>query len=162
MKKMFILLVTMLIVGRTFAETGRDVYLRYSDKESVAAVYISPVMFRLIGKLPDIEVSDDDINLSPILQSLKGFYLLSCEDEQTARQLKADVNRLMDKGKYELLMSAKEDDEKVDIYMVSDGTDVTSLLMTVADDDEFVFMSIDGKMAQKDLEKLLSATTNHQ
>ncbi len=158
MKKILMLLAAVLTLAQSFAETGRDVYLRYSDKESVAAVYISPVMFRLIGKLPDIEVSDDDINLSPILQSLKGFYLLSCEDEQTARQLKADVNRLMDKGKYEMLMSVKEDGEKVEIYIVSDGKEVSSLIMTVSEDDECVFMSIDGKMAQKDLEKLLASS----
>lgn len=158
MKKILMLLAAVLTLAQSFAETGRDIYLRYSDKESVAAVYISPVMFRLIGKLPDIEVSDDDINLSPILQSLKGFYLLSCEDEQTARQLKADVNRLMDKGKYEMLMSVKEDGEKVEIYIVSDGKEVSSLIMTVSEDDECVFMSIDGKMAQKDLEKLLASS----
>ena len=70
-----VILLSLLI--NAYAQNGRSIYQEYSDAKGISAVYISPSMFRLIGKIPDIEAGDGNINLTPIIRSLNGLYILS-------------------------------------------------------------------------------------
>jgi hypothetical protein len=54
MKKIVTLLVLFAMSVATFAQSGREIYNKYSDLPGVEAVYISQSMFRLIGRVPDI------------------------------------------------------------------------------------------------------------
>ena len=73
MKRIAIIAALLLASIFSFAQTGKSIYQKYSDAEGVSAVYISPAMFRLIGKIPDLHVEGEDVNLAPIIQSLSGL-----------------------------------------------------------------------------------------
>ena len=94
-----------------FAQNGRSLYNKYSDLDDVEAVYISPAMFRLIGKIPDLELEEGSVNLGPIIKSLSGLYILSISREDIAADLASDVKRFIEKGQYEMLMEAKDNGE---------------------------------------------------
>ena len=66
----------MLSVG-AFAQTGKSLYEKYSDLEGVEAVYISPAMFKMIGRL-NLEMGDEDVDIARLVRSLKGMYILIC------------------------------------------------------------------------------------
>ena len=38
------------------AQNYKSLYQKYSDDERVTAVYISPAMFKMIGKLPEVRI----------------------------------------------------------------------------------------------------------
>ena len=117
-------------------------------------------MFRIIGRLPDFEINDGDVDLSPIIKSLKGFYMLSTENPKHVKELHADIAQFIDGGNYELLLEAKEDGEVVRIYVVGDEKTVTSLIMIEQQSDEINFISMDGNMDRDQLGDILARASN--
>ncbi len=157
MKKIYAIIAAIVLALPAFAQGGKDLYNKYSDLPGVSAVYISPAMFRLIGKIPDVELADEDVNFTPIIKSMNGFYLLSTEDAATGQKLYGEVSRGLSKSKYELLMEAKEDGEVMRLYSVGDKKTVTSLLMLAKDGSETTFLSIDGQMDREKLEEVIAS-----
>ncbi len=144
-----------------FAQNGKSIYNKYSDGKGVSAVYISPSMFKLIGKLPDIDVADGEVNLTPVVKELEGMYLISIEHNgKVGSELKADAEKMIRNGKYELMMEAKDDGETVSIYVIRAEGYITSLVMLATEDDETTFIALDGKIKQEDADRLLQAAVN--
>ena len=155
MKKLYIILILLAVSISAMAQDGRALYTKYSDLPGVEAVYISSAMFRLIGKIPDVEMNGEDVNLAPIIKALKGFYILSTEDKATGNDLYADVTKRLDRGEYELLMEAKEDGEVMRLYTAGDDFTVRSFIMLTRDATEVTFMGLDGDMPRDQLEELI-------
>lgn len=144
----------------SFAQDGKSIYQKYSDSENISAVYVSPAMFKLIGKLPDIELNDSEVNFYPIIKSLTGLYIINSNNSSINAQLYADVEKFIKSGKYELLMEAKDSGEAVRMYTVGNEDVVNSFVMVAKDGDETTFICIDGKINRTDLEKLLAESIN--
>ena len=156
MKKLYTLLVLLTLSMTALAQSGRDLYNKYSDLPGMEAIYISPAMFRMIGKIPDIEFQDEEIDFSPIIKSMTGFYMLSTEDPQHTGSLLEEVNRFIQSGKYELLMEAKENGEVMRMYTMGDEKTVTSFVMVAREGPEVAFISFDGKMDRAQMENILA------
>ena len=156
MKRIYALLVMLALSVAAFAQNGRSLYYKYSDYENVEAVYISPAMFRLMGKIPDMELQEENVNLGPIIKSLTGLYILSTTREDIAADLAADVNHFIQRGSYELLMEAKDNGEVMRLYTVGDEQIVNSLVMLARDAAETSFICLDGTMPRDQLETLLA------
>lgn len=155
MKKFYILVVMLLASVSALAQNGRSIYNKYSDSENVEAVYISPAMFRLIGKLPDIDMEGESVNFAPIIRRLSGLYILSIPSGNLANELAEDVNRFIDKGDYELLMEAKESGEMTRMYVVGTNTLIHGLVLLTHESDETTFICIDGDIPRDQLENLI-------
>lgn len=156
MKKFYMLVAMLLLSVSAFAQDGRSLYNKYSDYENVEAVYISPAMFRLIGKIPDIQMEGDNVNLAPVIKSLSGLYILTISDGNLAADLTADVNRFILKGEYELLMEAKDNGEVTRMYTVGDERTVNSFVLLSRDGAETNFICIDGTIPRDQLEDLIA------
>ena len=156
MKKLYILVVMLLVSISAFAQNGRSLYNKYSDYDNVEAVYISPAMFRLIGKIPDVQMEGESVNFGPIIKSLSGLYILSITDEGLAATLADDVNRFIKKGDYELLMEAKDNGEVTRMYTVGDDFTVNSFVLLSRDGSETNFICIDGTIPRDQLEDLIA------
>ena len=159
MKQLYIIVAMLLLSISAFAQDGRSLYNKYSDYENVEAVYISPAMFRLIGKIPDVEMNDESVNLGPIIKSLTGLYILSIKEDRIAEDLADDVNRFIKKGQYELLMEAKENGEVMRMYTVGDDFVVNSFVMLAREGNEVNFICLDGTMPRDQLENLIAEAT---
>lgn len=156
MKKISLITTLLLLSIAALAQDGKSIYNKYSDEKNVSAVYISPSMFRLMGSIPEIDMPDGDINLSPYIKEMSGMYLIDSENPKINASLAEDAQKMISKGRYELLMEAKEDGECVRIYIVPEGEFITSFVMTATEPGECVFISIEGKLLRKDLEKILA------
>lgn len=156
MKKTILLAALLLSFICASAQEGRHIYQKYSDEANVSAVYVSPAMFRLIGRLPDIQAGDADKNLTPVVQALTGLYIISSENPEINGRLAKDVRKFIDKGTYELLMEAKEDGEKMTMYTAGDETTVTSFIMLADEGAEITFICLDGKLDRTKLEEIMS------
>ena len=156
MKQLYILVAMLLVSVSAIAQDGRSLYNKYSDNPNVEAVYISPAMFRLIGKIPDMQVENGSVNLGPIVKSLSGLYILSIKEGQVAEQLADDVNRFINKGQYELLMEAKDNGETMRMYTVGDDFVVNSFVMLAREGNEINFICLDGTIPRDQLEELIA------
>ena len=158
MKKIYAMMVLLSLSLTAFAQGGRDLYEKYSDLPGISAVYISPAMFRLIGKIPDVELQDESVNLTPLIKSMSGFYILSTEDRATSESLYADVKKFVKSGRYELLMETKDDGQVLRMYTVGDEKTVESFVMVTKEDSEVSVISFDGKMDREQMENILAET----
>ena len=160
MKRLFFVAAMLLLNISSFAQDGKSIYQKYSDSEDISAVYVSPAMFKLIGKLPDIEMNSGEVNFYPIIKSLTGLYIINSSNKNINAQLYADVEKFIKSGRYELLMEAKDSGEAVRMYTVGNDAVVNSFVMVARDGDETTFICIDGNMNRTDLEKLLAESIN--
>ena len=156
MKRIIILFAALLLTVSAFAQNGKSIYQKYSDAENVSAVYVSPAMFRLIGQIPDLEVGDDNVNLTPVIRSLSGLYILNSENPAIREALANDVKKFVSSKKYELLMEAKDNGQTMKMYTVGDQKTVNSFVMYAIDQEETTFICIDGNINRQDLEKVLA------
>lgn len=150
----------MLLALSAMAQDGRSIYKKYSDADGVSAVYISPAMFRIMGKIPDLDIEGSDVNLGSVIKSLSGFYIISSQNAGINAALRDDAERLIGKGQYEMLMEAKDNGETVRMYTMGDDKIVTGFVMLASEKDECTFISIDGQMPREELEKLIAESVN--
>ena len=160
MKRIIIILAALLLSISAFAQNGKSIYQKYSDADGVTAVYISPAMFRLIGTIPDLEVGDDKVNISPLIQALTGFYVLSSENPDINGKLRADAERFINSGKYELLMEVKDSGETVRMYTMGNDRTINGFAMLATEAAEVTFISLDGEMPRKEFEALIAKVMN--
>ena len=161
MKRIFLLAVLLLSALTASAQSGKSLYQKYSDAENVSAVYISPAMFRLIGKIPDMEIGENNVNLAPLIRSLSGLYIINSENTQINDKLVSEVNRFINSGKYELLMESKDAGEVVRMYTVGTEKIVNSFVMVASQGSEATFICLDGQMDRQELEGVLVETMNN-
>ena len=158
MKKLFTIAAVLLLGTLAHAQDSKTIYNKFSDEKGVSAVYISPSMFKMIGKLPEIEIGDngEKVDITPIVNTLKGFYLLNTSDDGIVRRLNNDVKNLLGKGSFELMMEAKNDGETIRIYTDGDDNIIRSLVMMALSGSEATFLSMDGLINREALEKMIA------
>ncbi|MBQ3985094.1 MAG: DUF4252 domain-containing protein [Bacteroidales bacterium] len=158
MKRFILIALAALFGAGAFAQDGKSIYNKYSEAENVSAVYISPAMFKLIGKLPEIkaDVEDGTVDLAPVVRTLTGMYILSSENPAIREALANDVKKFVSSKKYELLMEAKDNGQTMKMYTVGDQKTVNSFVMYAIDQEETTFICIDGNINRQDLEKVLA------
>lgn len=157
MKQIFLTLIAGLTALVASAQDYKSIYQKYSDDDRVTAVYISPAMFKMIGKIPEIRIEESDVDLSPMIKSMTGFYMLQTEDTSLAEKISKDVVKIVGGNKYETLMEVKDKGQKINILSLGDDEFIKSLLLTVLDSEETVFIGIDGLMKRDDVENAVSS-----
>lgn len=151
--------VMLLIAVGAFAQEGRNIYNKYSDSEGVSAVYISPAMFKLIGKIPELNVEvgeGENMDLAPLIRSFSGFYMLDMSGSAKSADMASDVEAMVKKGRYELLMEVKDDGDNVNIYTVGNEKTIESFVFLCRSDGDVQFICIDGTMNRSEVEALIA------
>lgn len=124
MKKLFFTVVVIMLTSSVFAQTGKQLYNDYSDKEGVEAVYIGPLMFNMVKHLP---VGEFDF-ASEIIK-FNGFYELDIENDDITHKLNKDMDRMVKDNHLEMLMESKEEGDITRIYVAKEDTLVTSFII---------------------------------
>lgn len=158
MKRILIITAMLLMVMTASAQEGKNIYNKYSGGKGVSAVYISPAMFKLIGKLPDMKMETSDggtMDLAPLISSFHGFYMLDIEEPSVIESVNKDVSAMIDKGRYELLMEVKDESDDLHIYTAGNDKLIESFVFIASDGVSVQFICIDGEMNRSDVEKLI-------
>lgn len=127
----------------------------------MSAVYISPSMFKIIGKLPDLEIKTADGNsmdLAPLISTFQGFYMLDISNATTIAAINQDVASMISKGRYELMMEVKDEGETLQIYTYGNEKIIQSFVFIASEGDSLQFICIDGEMSRSDIEKLIASS----
>lgn len=143
---------------KTEENSALKIYNKYSDLAGVSAVYISPAMFKMMGRLPEIDTEvGEDVNLAPIVRTLRGMYLISIGyDARAVKDLTADVNEFISRGDYEMLMEVKDDGESVRICTYGDDEVVKGFVFFATECDEVMFIYLDADMPRADFDRLMA------
>lgn len=152
MKKFIAIAAALLLAATAFAQDGRSIYQKYSDADGVSAVYISPAMFRMMGRIPDMNIDGSEVNLGSIIKSLSGMYIINSSNPGLNASIKKDADKLITKGEYELLMEAKDNGETVRIFTTGTEEIVTGFVLLTYERDECTFICLDGQMPREALE----------
>ena len=155
MKKILLIALAALIGASALAQDGKTIYNKYSEGQGVSAVYISPAMFKLMKRIPDIELEGENVNLGPIIKSLTGMYILNSENPAVNEGMKRDVDRFIRRGDYEMLLEAKEDGEVTRIYTMGPEATVTGFVLFTFEPDECSFICLNGEIPRAALEELI-------
>ena len=155
MKRILILAAALLLTLSAAAQNGKSIYQKYSDAEGVSAVYISPAMFRMIGRIPDLQTGSGEVNLTPVIRSLSGMYIINSDNAAINGSLRSEVERFISAGRYELLMEAKDNGDAVRMYTVGTEQTVNGFVMLAAEADAVTFICLDGQMPREQFEELL-------
>ena len=110
MKKIYAIAIMLLLAIGAHAQEGKRLYNKYSDSEGVSAIYISPAMFKIMGKIPELNVEvgeGEKFDMAPLINSFSGFYMLDICNKQLVDELGKEVNNMISKGRYEMLMEIK-------------------------------------------------------
>ena len=159
MKKIIVIAFAFMATLALNAQDYKSLYQKYSDDDRVTAVYISPAMFKMIGKLPEVRIDETGVDLAPMIKSMTGFYLLQTEDKDIADKIFKDVSKVVGGKKFETLLEVKSKGEKVNIFSMGDNEFLKSLIMTAFQGDETVFIGIDGLMRREDVENAVGTAT---
>jgi hypothetical protein len=79
MKKFIIGIIMLLSVTAASAQDAKSIYNKYAGSKGVTAVYISPAMFKIIGKLPDMQMqtaNGSSMNIAALVSNFAAFYML--------------------------------------------------------------------------------------
>ena len=157
MKKISLIIIALMASIAMQAQDYKSLYQKYSDDERVTAVYISPAMFKLIGKIPEVKIEDNGVDFGPMIKSMTGFYLLQTEDKDLADKIFKDVSKVVNGHKFETLMEVKDKGERVNVFSLGDKNFLKSLLFTAFQGNETTFISIDGLIKRDDVENAIGA-----
>ena len=159
MKRIIISAILLLSATLASAQEGKNIYNRYSGNKGVSAVYISPSMFKIIGKLPDLEMETGDgnsINIAPLISTFQGFYMLDINNPTTKSAIDKDVASMISKGRYELMMEVKDEGDTVQIFTSGNEKIIESFVFIASDGESVQFICIDGEINRSDIEKLIA------
>ena len=158
MKRIIITLAATLLCLAASAQDYKSLYMKYSDYDNITAVYVSPAMFKLIGKVPEVHINEGDVDLAPMIKSMTGFYMLQTEDVELGDKIAKDLKKIVDGKNMELMMEVKDKGQKVKVFSVGDKEFIKSMILTLAEGSQRMFISIDGLINRSDLEEAIGQT----
>lgn len=149
---------------------GNYVYNRWFDLSDINSTYISPELFNMVKKLPEMSVQGRKMDLTPAIRSLKGLYLLDfardCSSHpgmhysrnSTSGGLRKDIRDYLDEYGYITLMDMCQNGQYTRLYMAAQGGTVTGFVLVSLDDsfDYGRFVCLEGDMDKDKFEKILA------
>lgn len=141
---------------------ANSLYSKWAEKDGVTATYISRSMFKMIRKIPKIQL-DRPVDLTPVIKNLDGLYMLEFNAAQrnTANGgLRKDIQAVL-KG-HEKLMERREGEMVTRLFIATDGKTVSSFVMTRMDINSNYgqFVCIEGAIPQEEFEKVIAQGMN--
>lgn len=141
---------------------ANSLYSKWAEKDGVTATYISRSMFKMIRKIPQIQLYKP-VDLTPVIKNLDGLYMLEFNTAQrntTNGGLRKDIQAVL-KG-HEKLMERREGEQVTRLFIATDGKTVSSFVMTRMDigSNYGQFVCIEGAIPQEEFEKVIAQGMN--
>jgi len=156
MKKTFWLLPIFLMIAAA-VPAQNDAIIRffnqYVEDERFTVVSVSPKMFSLVSK---ISTDDEDWEkFREVVGDLTGLRVLTSDSISNGVTLYKEALSKVPTGEYSELLTVRDGQENVRIWIKDKGNIIDELLLLVGSPDEFVLLSLTGKI---DLDKISNLT----
>lgn len=152
MKKIFLLLIGCFWMFQT-AQAQSDAITRFFDKyvedERFTVVFVAPKLFDMVGK---IKTDDPDWeSYREVVGNLTGLRVLTADSITDGVALYKEALGKVPIGEYSELLTVRDGQENVRIWVKDSGNIIHELLLLVGSPDEFVLLSLTGVI---DLDKI--------
>jgi len=155
-----ILLISVCLLGALNLSAQHDQLLKFFDRfqgeEGFTTVYITPKMFELFS---DIDSEDEDFNdFTEAVSMLKGLRILVLDSAGALNynplKMYDEVSVAAENINYEELMVVKDGDTDVKFLIREQAKVIEELLLLVGSEDNFVFLSLMGRIDLKKISAL--------
>ena len=156
MKKIMIktLLCTVMALTCLNAQAQVKAFEKYSDMNGITYVYISKAMLSAISGRLNKMPSMPNVDAQVLVNKLSAIQLIHAEKNDMRTKLRSEVQGIVKKDKYELLMQVKEDGNKADIYQ-NIGPQQSVVAMLVEEKDGVTAVVFSGKFTTEDVMKMV-------
>lgn len=147
MKKTFWLLPIFLMIAAAMPAQNDAIirfFNQYMEDERFTVVSISPKMFSLVSK---ISTDDEDWEkFRDVIGDLTGLRVLTSDSISNGVALYKEALSKVPAGEYSELLTVRDGQENVRIWIKDRGNIIDELLLLVGSPDEFVLLSLTGKI----------------
>ena len=156
MKKIMIktILCTVMALTCLNAQAHVKAFEKYSDMNGITYVYISKAMLSAISGRLNKMPSMPNVDAQVLVNKLSAIQLIHAEKNDMRTKLRSEVQGIVKKDKYELLMQVKEDGNKADIYQ-NIGPQQSVVAMLVEEKDGVTAVVFSGKFTTEDVMKMV-------
>ena len=156
MKKIMIKTILCTVMALTCLNAHAQVkaFEKYSDMNGITYVYISKAMLSAISGRLNKMPSMPNVDAHVLVNKLSAIQLIHAEKNDMRTKLKSEVQGIVKKDKYELLMQVKEDGNKADIYQ-NIGPQQSVVAMLVEEKDGVTAVVFSGKFTTEDVMKMV-------
>lgn len=150
MKTSKMILTGMLLLLSLFCQAQKNLFNKYDDLKGVSSVYISKAM---IESNPNLFTKD--VYIGKVSGQLNSVQVLSTMDNNVKKDLRKDLQSLVQSSKYELLMKQKGNVSSSEFYMSRKGDKVKELIMILDGAATLKFVYLEGEMTLKDIQNIM-------
>ena len=156
MKKIMIktILCTVMALTCLNAQAQVKAFEKYSDMNGITYVYISKAMLSAISGRLNKMPSMPNVDAQVLVNKLSAIQLIHAEKNDMRTKLRSEVQGIVKKDKYELLMQVKEDGNKAAIYQ-NIGPQQSVVAMLVEEKDGVTAVVFSGKFTTEDVMKMV-------
>ena len=156
MKKIMIKTILCAVMALTTLNAHAQVkaFEKYSDMNGITYVYISKAMLSAISGRLNKMPSMPNVDAQVLVNKLSAIQLIHAEKNDMRTKLRSDVQGIVKKDKYELLMQVKEDGNKADIYQ-NIGPQQSAVVMLTEEKDGVTAVVFSGKFTTEDVMKMV-------
>ena len=150
MKKIAFLMLAAMMVATMSAQSGKQLYKKYFDRDGVETVHLSGFLLRTAGKLATVDMDGNDF--SQFARSLRGMYVINAVTPETRATLASDIRKIIQKGDLESLMEASSDGQKMMMYISGTDDIVNEIAVITLSEDDVTFVGFEGRIPRAELE----------
>ncbi|MFZ5939975.1 MAG: DUF4252 domain-containing protein [Bacteroidota bacterium] len=159
MKRSIFLFVALMATAGLFAQNSviDKVFAKYSGKEGITTVSISPELFKLAAAMDEESMKDEDF---PV-EKVSALKVLAVEDPGAVQGVDffTEVLKDLNMADYKEVMTVQDGSDNVKMLMKTDGTKIFEfIILTGGEESALVYISGDFTMA--DLENVSHSAGN--
>ena len=151
--KKFLFVLLLFAQTQLFADNINSIFNDFKDCRKAEYVSISPFLMRL-GKM---FMSDKDKGIEDKIKSMKVLDLEDCSRSVKEKFNKSIVN--LDKNEYETLMSAKDENDNVQILIKEKKDIIKELIIVCGGEEDCALILIKGDFKHEDIKELVEQET---
>lgn len=153
--KKILFVIAFMVIGQALTAQNDAItkyFDQYKDDSNFTIVNISPKLFEMIANMAQEEIEDDEV--LEMIKEMKGLKVLKTEVDPLKYYNEAIST--IDTKSYEELVTVRDEGQNVKILSKDEngGKIVNEMLIIVGGEDEFVLVSLVGKLHMSKLAKL--------
>ena len=127
-------------------------FSKYQDDDSFSQVNISGKMFSMMANLTG-DTPEEKAMIGAI-SKIRGLKILKKDEARNSRELYKEAMANIPAKEFEELMSIRDKDKDMKFYTKESGGKISELLMIMGGNEEFMVLSIFGKIDLKEMSKI--------
>ncbi len=147
MKRSYLIILLLSLCTLGYAQNSD--FDRIANMEGVTRVAISKAMFRMMPS-----VKTDKVDLGKMVQKLESMVVLASYDEDVSAKVREKLTFLTPKKGYEEVMSVKDAEQNVVIYVKEMKSGMKEFVTRVDQDESLSLIIITGKLTLEEIQQL--------